>query len=48
MWTAIICAILGSQTVTFIVQWLIGKLDKRDNPIRHGVEGTALLQACAL
>lgn len=38
MWTAIICAILGSQTVTLLVQWLLGKLDKRDNPIRHGVK----------
>lgn len=38
METAIICAILGSQTVTLLVQWLIGKLDKRDNPIRHGVK----------
>lgn len=38
MWTAIVCAILGSQTVTLLVQWLLGKLDKRDNPIRNGVK----------
>lgn len=38
METAVICAILGSQTVTFLVQWLLGKLDKRYNPIRDGVK----------
>lgn len=38
METAIVCAILGSQTVTFLVQWLLGKLDKRDNPLRDGVK----------
>jgi len=38
METAVICAILGSQTVTFLVQWLLGKLDKRHNPIRDGVK----------
>lgn len=38
METAIVCAILGSQTVAFLVQWLLGKLDKRDNPLRDGVK----------
>ena len=38
MGTAVICAILGSQTVTILVQWVLGKIDAKRNPLREGVK----------
>jgi hypothetical protein len=38
METALLCAILGSQTVTILVQWLLSKIDAKRNPLRDGVK----------
>ena len=38
MGTAIICAILGSQTVTILVQWALNRIDAKRNPLREGVK----------
>lgn len=38
MGTAIICAILGSQTVTILVQWVLNRIDAKRNPLREGVK----------
>ena len=38
METAILCAILGSQTVTILVQWVLSKIDAKRNPLREGVK----------
>ena len=38
METALLCAILGSQTVTIIVQWVLSKIDAKRNPLREGVK----------
>lgn len=38
MRTAVICAILGSQTVTILVQWVLNKIDAKRNPLREGVK----------
>ena len=38
MGTAVICAILGSQTVTILVQWVLNRIDAKRNPVREGVK----------
>lgn len=38
METALLCAILGSQTVTIVVQWVLSKIDAKRNPLREGVK----------
>ena len=38
MGTAVICAILGSQTVTILVQWALNRIDAKRNPLREGVK----------
>lgn len=38
METALLCAILGSQTVTILVQWVLSKIDAKRNPLREGVK----------
>ena len=38
MGTALLCAILGSQTVTIVVQWVLSKIDAKRNPLREGVK----------
>ena len=38
MGTAVICAILGSQTVTILVQWVLNRIDSKRNPLREGVK----------
>lgn len=38
METAVICAILGSQTVTILVQWALNRIDAKRNPLRDGVK----------
>ena len=38
MGTAIICAILGSQTVAILVQWVLNRIDAKRNPLRDGVK----------
>jgi hypothetical protein len=36
--TAVICAILGSQTVTILAQWVLNRIDAKRNPLREGVK----------
>lgn len=38
METTVICAILGSQTVTILVQWVLNRIDAKRNPLREGVK----------
>lgn len=38
MEAALLCAILGSQTVTILVQWVLSKIDAKRNPLREGVK----------
>lgn len=38
MGTVVICAILGSQTVTILVQWVLNRIDAKRNPVREGVK----------
>lgn len=38
MGTVLLCAILGSQTVTIVVQWVLSKIDAKRNPLREGVK----------
>lgn len=38
METALLCALLGSQTVTILVQWVLSKIDAKRNPLREGVK----------
>lgn len=38
MGTAVICAVLGSQTVTILVQWVLNRIDAKSNPLREGVK----------
>ena len=38
MWQTILCAILGSQSVTLLVQWVLTRLDEKRNPLREGVK----------
>lgn len=38
METALLCAILGSQTVTILVQWVLNRIDAKRNPLREGVK----------
>ena len=38
METVLLCAILGSQTVTVVVQWMLTRLDAKRNPLRDGVK----------
>lgn len=38
MWQTILCAILGSQSVTLLVQWVLSRLDEKRNPLREGVK----------
>lgn len=38
MGTALLCAILGSQTVTILIQWLLAKIDDKRDPLRDGVK----------
>lgn len=38
MGTAVICAVLGSQTVAILVQWVLNRIDAKRNPLREGVK----------
>lgn len=38
METAVIYAILGSQTVAILVQWVLNRIDAKRNPLRDGVK----------
>ena len=38
METTVICAILGSQTVAILVQWVLNRIDAKRNPLREGVK----------
>lgn len=38
METTVICAILGSQTVAILVQWVLNRIDSKRNPLREGVK----------
>ena len=38
METALLCAILSSQTITILVQWVLNRIDAKRNPLREGVK----------